>query len=118
MFVISPKITLNPGVRYPVADEYEWAIDPDNQIMQHSPSRTTYQINVDRTNIESSPLLLTDFSSCLVAISPGSVLPSRVEREMLARQSIAMYLAVTGYYQSISAEEMTVVEGSASPFIC
>jgi hypothetical protein len=99
MLVIYEPVRLDAaGTTIAVCDE-DWAIDPKTNCMQHQPTGTLYEICVDAKPTEGSLLTAMDFSSRLIAIRPGTALPSEETINNLGRSAIALYLVAVGFSQ-------------------
>jgi hypothetical protein len=97
MFVIYHEIRLDPSVTSLSIAEDEWAINPNDHVMQHGPTETAFHISVDEKENEGEPITTGDFSSRLVAIRDGRALPPPAVIETLGRESIVLYLVAMGY---------------------
>jgi hypothetical protein len=112
MLVISDQIVrLDTSVKSLEICDSDWAIDPEDHTMQHLPTRTVFEIGMDKKQTEGEPITSTDFSARLVALWAPCELPSRDAIEHLGREALLLYLVALGYVKQKEPHDMAVTEG-------
>jgi hypothetical protein len=111
MFVISDqKVRLDASMKSLEICDADWAIDPEDHTMQHLPTRTLFEIEMDKKRTEGEPLTPADFYARLMAIFAPCELPSSDAIERLGREALMLYFAALGYMRQTEARDMAVTE--------
>ena len=118
MFVIYDEIRLDPAQNGVEVCDADWTINPKHHYMEHEPTRTVFQIDVDEKATESEPLTMMDFSARLVAIRPGYALPGPEMIETLGRAALALYLVAFGYAARQEQSKTNLPDGMQQGYAC
>ena len=118
MLVIYDEVRLDPSMKSIALNDEEWAINPLGHVMHHNPTRTVFQVSIDGRAMERGTATLADFTSRLVEIDRGCALPPPQLVEVLARQSLVLYLVAIGMVTPAIEEAASSPTGDSPQYMC